>query len=90
MKTITKLENDFLNAIIDAENNDHNAEWSWFDNIDFDVKKGLALTNTLKAKGILDVVVDDESDFESYCLTINNEYFNRIDDSVELKNIIVK
>ena len=90
MKTITKLEADFLNAIINSENGmGCEPEWNWFEQIKFDSKQGRALAVSLGKKGIL--IVDDtdkENDFAGTYICIKDEFFNRIDDNkIELVNI---
>ena len=93
MKNITKLEADFLNAIINSENGmGCEPEWNWFEQIKFDRKQGRALATSLNKKGIL--IVDDtdtDDDFAGTYICIKDDFFTRIDNNtIELTNIEVQ
>jgi hypothetical protein len=93
MKNITKLEADFLTAILNSENGmGCEPEWNWFEQIQFDSKQGRALAVSLSQKGIL--IVDDsdaKNTFAGTYVCIQDEFFNRIDDNnIELINIAVQ
>ena len=93
MKNITKLEADFLNAVINSENGmGCEPEWNWFEQIEFDRKQGRALATSLNKKGIL--IVDDtdtDDDFAGTYICIKDDFFIRIDDNaIELTNIEIQ
>jgi hypothetical protein len=93
MKNITKLEADFLTAILNSENGmGCEPEWNWFEQIQFDPKQGRALASSLKQKDIL--IVDDtdaKNTFAGTYVCIRPMYFISNEDTgkVLLKNLFV-